>query len=289
MQCLKSALPGPQAQGCVQALSPCTPRGRMFVCRRSRNPHNCSRAPLRCQVRETIRPAKGRAGAAISCGLNVPAPRICQFGHDFMQAGDAGSDGNGSAAGATATPAALEPGLLLPAGGPGAWDEAGLGHPVVRYYLGDDEQRWFMWYSGRSAGCKDLDDVFPSSGSIGAQPAVVCSDACKRLFAMIVGGRLELVAMPSAWCCCTAIQTRLFPCGCRQGCGRHGCLRPGRARTHRSANSALGPQSSRCRPGRLLRRHQLAARRGAHRGGAWPPPRAGRGAGAGAQRRLVVV
>lgn len=90
-----------------------------------------------------------------------------------MQASDAGGDGNGPApsaasrtASATATP---EPGLLLPAGGPGAWDEAGLGHPVVRYYLGDDEQRWFMWYSGRSASCQDVDDVFPSSGSVGAQ------------------------------------------------------------------------------------------------------------------------
>lgn len=87
------------------------------------------------------------------------------------QASDAGGDGNGPApsaasrtASATATP---EPGLLLPAGGPGAWDEAGLGHPVVRYYLGDDEQRWFMWYSGRSASCQDVDDVFPSSGSVG--------------------------------------------------------------------------------------------------------------------------
>ena len=72
-----------------------------------------------------------------------------------------------AAAAAAAEPAASQPGLLLPAGGPGAWDEAGVGQAVVRYYLGDDEQRWFMWYTGRSAACQSVDDMFPSSGSIG--------------------------------------------------------------------------------------------------------------------------
>ena len=62
---------------------------------------------------------------------------------------------------------ATQPGLLLPCGGPGAWDEAGIGHAVVRYFLGDDEQRWFMWYTGRSEACQSMDDIFPSSGSIG--------------------------------------------------------------------------------------------------------------------------
>jgi hypothetical protein len=57
---------------------------------------------------------------------------------------------------------------LRPAGDPGSWDEVGVGHPVVRYYLGDNEQRWYMWYTGRSAACPDLDAIFPSSGSVGA-------------------------------------------------------------------------------------------------------------------------
>lgn len=43
-----------------------------------------------------------------------------------------------------------------------------MGHPIVRYYLGDNEQRWFMWYSGRSTDCPDhLDGLFPSTGSMG--------------------------------------------------------------------------------------------------------------------------
>ena len=58
-------------------------------------------------------------------------------------------------------------GLLFSTGPDSAWDEAGVGHPVVRYYLGDNETRWYMWYSGKSTACHDVDAVFPSSGSIG--------------------------------------------------------------------------------------------------------------------------
>lgn len=38
----------------------------------------------------------------------------------------------------------------------------------VRCYVGDNEERWFMWYSGRSAACLGLDAVTPAAGSIGA-------------------------------------------------------------------------------------------------------------------------
>jgi hypothetical protein len=76
----------------------------------------------------------------------------------MMQADGSGASSN----------VATQPGLLLPCGESGAWDEAGVGQAVVRYYLGDDEQRWFMWYTGRSPACQDMDAVFPSSGSVGA-------------------------------------------------------------------------------------------------------------------------
>lgn len=49
-----------------------------------------------------------------------------------------------------------------------SWDEAGVGSPVVRCYVGDNEQRWFMWHSGRGAGSPDLDALLPASGSVGA-------------------------------------------------------------------------------------------------------------------------
>ena len=37
----------------------------------------------------------------------------------------------------------------------------------VRCYVGDNEERWFMWYNGRSAACPSLDAVMPAAGSIG--------------------------------------------------------------------------------------------------------------------------
>ncbi|KAJ9534567.1 hypothetical protein QJQ45_022078 [Haematococcus lacustris] len=58
-------------------------------------------------------------------------------------------------------------GLVLPVGSPGSWDEAGVGSPVVRCYVGDNEERWFMWYGGRAAGAPSVDLVSPSSGSTG--------------------------------------------------------------------------------------------------------------------------
>ncbi|KAI3438045.1 hypothetical protein D9Q98_000488 [Chlorella vulgaris] len=106
----------------------------------------------------------------ISAGRGLRRPQACQ------------SSSNGASAVAT------QPGLLLPCGEGGAWDEAGVGHAVVRYFLGDDEQRWFMWYTGRSTACPDLDGVFPSSGSIGL---AVSSDGInwQRGSGMVEGAR----------------------------------------------------------------------------------------------------
>ncbi|GLC40941.1 hypothetical protein PLESTB_000964300 [Pleodorina starrii] len=61
-------------------------------------------------------------------------------------------------------------GLVFGLGATGSWDEAAVGSPVVRCYVGDDEQRWFMWYSGRRAdspAAGGVDALAPSSGSIG--------------------------------------------------------------------------------------------------------------------------
>ena len=75
--------------------------------------------------------------------------------------------GAATGGGAAVAPATQQPGLRFGRGERGAWDEAGVAHPVVRFSGDGDQCRWFMWYSGRSAGCKDMDDLFPSSGSVG--------------------------------------------------------------------------------------------------------------------------
>lgn len=43
----------------------------------------------------------------------------------------------------------------------------------VRCYFGDNEQRWFMWFSGNNTGGRAIDAVSPSSGSTGV-PVAPC-------------------------------------------------------------------------------------------------------------------
>ncbi|KNA10228.1 hypothetical protein SOVF_146370 [Spinacia oleracea] len=59
------------------------------------------------------------------------------------------------------TPPALPSrGLIFGIGQNGGWDSAVVGSPVVKRFLSDEEERWYMWYYGRSE--KDSD-----SGSAG--------------------------------------------------------------------------------------------------------------------------
>ncbi|KAI4328476.1 hypothetical protein L6164_020828 [Bauhinia variegata] len=51
-------------------------------------------------------------------------------------------------------------GLVFDLGPSNSWDNAEIGSPVVKRFLSDEEERWYMWYYGRSSGN-------PSSGSIG--------------------------------------------------------------------------------------------------------------------------
>ncbi|KAL3149569.1 hypothetical protein ABBQ32_002346 [Trebouxia sp. C0010 RCD-2024] len=64
-------------------------------------------------------------------------------------------------------PQSKQPGLVLSPGPDGTWDKSAIGNPVVRCYLGDNEQRWYMWYSGNNATGRPIDAVTPSSGSTG--------------------------------------------------------------------------------------------------------------------------
>ncbi|XAR65218.1 hypothetical protein NMG60_11009259 [Bertholletia excelsa] len=41
-------------------------------------------------------------------------------------------------------------GLVLDLGLKNSWDSEEIGSPVVKRYMGDDEERWYMWYHGRS-------------------------------------------------------------------------------------------------------------------------------------------
>lgn len=59
-------------------------------------------------------------------------------------------------------------GLVFDLGTINSWDSAELGSPVVKRFLGDEEERWYMWYHGkRNEGNLNPDSVglaFSSNG-----------------------------------------------------------------------------------------------------------------------------
>ncbi|GAB4829117.1 hypothetical protein Ancab_018780 [Ancistrocladus abbreviatus] len=73
-------------------------------------------------------------------------------------------------------------GLVLDLGSEFSWDGAEIGSPVVKRYIGDDEERWHMWYHGRSHGedASDSIGLAVSSNGIcwarGAGPVRTSSD-----------------------------------------------------------------------------------------------------------------
>ena len=114
--------------------------------------------------RHQYHPSSGQTGRV---PLLLPAPSLRLKEHNPPR-GSVLSRSMDQATGSSSQQNNMQPGLVFPRGQENAWDEAGVGHPIVRYYLGDDEQRWFMWYTGKSTTCHDsIDGIFPSSGSIG--------------------------------------------------------------------------------------------------------------------------
>nr|DAD34912.1 TPA_asm: hypothetical protein HUJ06_005552 [Nelumbo nucifera] len=60
----------------------------------------------------------------------------------------------------TPTSSSSSTGLVFDLGSNSCWDSREVGSPVVKRYLSDDAERWYMWYHGSS-------DDNPTSGSIG--------------------------------------------------------------------------------------------------------------------------
>lgn len=74
-------------------------------------------------------------------------------------------------------------GLVLDLGPKNSWDGAEIGSPVVKRYIGDNEERWYMWYHGRSDPNNTSDSIglAMSSNGIhwarGAEHVRSCGDA----------------------------------------------------------------------------------------------------------------
>ncbi|KAI4314135.1 hypothetical protein L6164_027071 [Bauhinia variegata] len=72
-------------------------------------------------------------------------------------------------------------GLVFNLGSKGSWDAAEVGSAVVKRFIGDDEERWFMWYHGRSKReSSDSIGLAVSSNGVqwtrGAKNASSCGD-----------------------------------------------------------------------------------------------------------------
>lgn len=50
-------------------------------------------------------------------------------------------------------------GLIFDLGPKNSWDNLEIGSPVVKRFLGDEEERWYMWYHGRSSENPDFDST----------------------------------------------------------------------------------------------------------------------------------
>jgi hypothetical protein len=50
-------------------------------------------------------------------------------------------------------------GLVFGLGPGNSWDSAEIGSPVVKRFLSDEEERWYMWYYGRPNGNPDSDSI----------------------------------------------------------------------------------------------------------------------------------
>ncbi|KAJ9187456.1 hypothetical protein P3X46_002911 [Hevea brasiliensis] len=78
-------------------------------------------------------------------------------------------------------------GLVFDLGPRNSWDSTEIGSPVVKRYIGDNEERWYMWYHGRSSESDADDDnnsdqigLAVSSNGIhwtrGSEPVRSCED-----------------------------------------------------------------------------------------------------------------
>ncbi|KAL1551055.1 hypothetical protein AAHA92_18944 [Salvia divinorum] len=50
-------------------------------------------------------------------------------------------------------------GLIFDLGANNSWDNLEIGSPVVKRYLGDEEERWYMWYHGRCSENPGFDSI----------------------------------------------------------------------------------------------------------------------------------
>ncbi|GMH27561.1 hypothetical protein Nepgr_029404 [Nepenthes gracilis] len=85
--------------------------------------------------------------------------------HQHSQAKPTSSQPPSSSSSSSSSPAG---GLVFDFGLKESWDGVEIGSPVVKRFLGDDEERWYMWYYGRSSENPDADSIGLATSSNGS-------------------------------------------------------------------------------------------------------------------------
>ncbi|KAI6686408.1 hypothetical protein NL676_032321 [Syzygium grande] len=101
-----------------------------------------------------------KPNADITNGTDKNPSFESSHGSKFQEMSTPSSDNCTSSSASSSTTSLCSRGLVLDLGPAKSWDSAEVGSPVVKRFLSDEEERWYMWYHGSS-------DQDPSSDAIG--------------------------------------------------------------------------------------------------------------------------
>ena len=102
------------------------------------NPRNCALYLTRCSTRPDTTDKNSTVGPSSDSNSNSKPQD------------SAAPASNESLSSAAAAASSSSRGLVFDLGPSNSWDSAQIGSPVVKRFLSDDEERWYMWYHGAS-------------------------------------------------------------------------------------------------------------------------------------------
>ena len=106
------------------------------------NPRNSGLYLTRCSTRPDTTDKNSPAGSSSDSNSNSkPGDSAAPASNESLSS---------AAAAASSSSSSSSWGLVFDLGRSDSWDSAQIGSPVVKRFLSDDEERWYMWYHGAS-------------------------------------------------------------------------------------------------------------------------------------------
>ncbi|RVW29141.1 hypothetical protein CK203_102552 [Vitis vinifera] len=127
------------------------------------NPRNCALYLTRCSTRPDTTDKNSTVGPSSDSNSNSKPQD------------SAAPASNESLSSAAAAASSSSRGLVFDLGPSNSWDSAQIGSPVVKRFLSDDEERWYMWYHGASNENSASDSIglaVRAMGFIGSEAVV---------------------------------------------------------------------------------------------------------------------